>query len=330
MVQVPSVTERIGAYDRPPMRVRLPEIAPDAYRRITFVAAVLLAIIIVTGGAVRLTDSGLGCPDWPTCGKPLREHGTYDGHALIEFINRMITGLVSVAVIVCVLGALRRAPRRGDLVLLAWGLVAGVFGQAVLGALVVIFELQPPLVMAHFLLSLVLLTNAVALHRRAGQPDAPARLVVAPEVRTAGRLMLGVAAVVVVAGTFVTATGPHLGDRDVEPLSFNPPDVARVHGASVIAFSILVLVTLWQLRRTKAPTSVFQRLVVLIGLIVVQAAIGYLQYFNGIPEVLVGFHIAGAAAIWAAVVSFYLELFSRGLPTGGPTDSPRQPALAAR
>jgi cytochrome c oxidase assembly protein subunit 15 len=309
------------------MRLHLPEITPDAYRRVTLIAAVLLAAIIVTGGAVRLTDSGLGCPDWPTCGQPLKKHGVYDGHALIEFVNRMITGLVSVAVIVCVLGALKRVPRRRDLVLLAWGLVAGVFGQAVLGGLVVIFELQPPLVMAHFLLSLVLLTNAVALHRRAGQPDAPARLVVAPQVRTAGRWMLVLAAIVVVAGTFVTATGPHLGDKDVEPLSFNPPEVARVHGASVIAFSILVLVTLGLLRRTKAPAGVFQRLFVLIGLIVVQATIGYVQYFNGIPEVLVGFHIAGAAAIWAAVISFYLELYTRGAPVHLPTDSPREPVL---
>jgi cytochrome c oxidase assembly protein subunit 15 len=151
--------------------------------------------------------------------------------------------------------------------------------------------------------------------------------VVAPEVRTAARLILAAAAVVVVAGTFVTATGPHLGDKDVEPLSFNPPEVARVHGASVIALSILVLATLWLLRRTQTPAAVFQRLFVVIGLVVVQATIGYIQYFNGIPEVLVGFHIAGAAAIWAGVISFYLGLFSRGRPADAPTDAPREPVL---
>ncbi|MEX0664888.1 MAG: COX15/CtaA family protein [Acidimicrobiia bacterium] len=310
------------------MRMHLPEMTPGLYRRVTLVAAVLLAIIIVTGGAVRLSDSGLGCPDWPTCsGGRLAPHSASDEHAMVEFVNRMFTGLVSLAVIVCVLGALRRVPRRRDLVMLAWGLVAGVFGQAVLGGLVVLFELQPPLVMAHFLLSLVLLTNAVVLCRRAGQPDAPAHAVVAPEVRTAGRLLIAVTSVVVVAGTFVTATGPHLGDKDVKPLSFNPPEVARVHGAAVIALIVGVVATLWLLRRTNAPAGVHQRLFVLLGLIIVQAAIGYIQYFNGIPEVLVGLHIAGATAIWAAVVSYYLGLSTRDEPALVESRVPPQAAI---
>src|SRR5262245_44661615 len=149
-------------------------LSPDAYRRITLVAVVLLAVIIVTGAAVRLSGSGLGCPDWPTCdGRRLTPHSADDTNAMIEFVNRMFTGLVSVTVIVCVLGALIRRPRRRDLVWLACGLVVGVFLQAVLGGLTVLFELQPEFVMAHFLLSLVLLTDALVLHRRAGQPDAP-------------------------------------------------------------------------------------------------------------------------------------------------------------
>lgn len=311
------------------MPLREFRISPDAYRRVTFVAAVLLAVIIVTGGAVRLTDSGLGCPDWPTCGKPLRDHGTYDGHALIEFVNRLFTGLVSVAVIVCVLGALRRAPRRRDLVALAWGLVAGVFGQAVLGGLVVIFDLQPPLVMAHFLLSIVLLTNAIVLVRRAGQPEGESRAIVDVRVRHAARGLLLVGAAVLVAGTFVTATGPHLGDRDVTPLRFNPPEVARVHGALVIVFSLLTLLTMWLLVRTKAPAIAYRWLFVLMAVVLVQAAIGYIQYFNGIPELMVGFHIAGATAFWTAVLSFHLGLFTRDGPTARRPAEARAPAALA-
>ena len=307
------------------MRLRLPHLAPDTYRRITLAAAVLLAIIIVTGGAVRLTDSGLGCPEWPTCEgfTPIKAS---DSHAAIESINRLITGLVSVAVIVCVLGSLRRQPRRQDLVWLSWGLVAGVFSQALLGGLVVIFDLQPPLVMAHFLLSIVLLTNAIVLYRRAGEPEGPARSVVAPAVRAAGRLLLVLTGLVLVAGTFVTATGPHLGDPEVKPLTFDPPEVARVHGGLVIALLVVIAVTLWLLRRHRAPREVQLRLVTLLAVVLVQGAIGYIQYFNGIPELLVGFHIAGATAVWSAALWYFLGLSSR--EEAGWVDPEPRPALA--
>ena len=159
--------------------MRVPHLSPIAYRRITIVAAILLAIIIVTGGAVRLSDSGLGCPSWPNCSSgQLTAHAQSDSHQWIESLNRMFTGLVSVAVIVAVLGSLVRIPKRRDLVWLSLGLVAGVFAQAVLGGLTVLFDLKPGFVMAHFLLSIVLLTNAIVLVRRAGQPDAPAHAVV--------------------------------------------------------------------------------------------------------------------------------------------------------
>ena len=157
----------------------IPRLRPSTYRTITLVAAILLGIIIVTGGAVRLSGSGLGCPDWPNCSPGrLTPRGASDVHAMVEFVNRMFTGLVSFAVIVCVLGSLLRDPRRRDLVWLSLGLVAGVIAQAVLGGLTVLFELQPPFVMAHFLLSLVLLTNALVLYQRAGQPPGAARPIV--------------------------------------------------------------------------------------------------------------------------------------------------------
>jgi heme a synthase len=302
-----------AAYDRSP--VRRPELRPATYRRIALVATLLLAVIIVTGGAVRLSGSGLGCPDWPTCGTPLRnQHGALDGHAVIEFTNRMVTGLVSVAVIVAVLGAFFRVPRRRDLVLLALGLVVGVFLQAVLGGLTVIFDLQPELVMAHFLLSLVLLTNAIVLYRRAGEPDAPPQPVVSPAIRTLGRVLLGVVAVVVVTGTVVTATGPHGGDQDVVRFNFHIPDVARIHGISVAVFLVLVAATLGLLIRSGAPRPVVLRLVLVLGVALTQAAIGYIQYFNDIPPLLVGFHIAGATAVWAATIAYYLALSTRTEP----------------
>jgi cytochrome c oxidase assembly protein subunit 15 len=309
--------------------VRLPRLSPKAYQHITLVAAVLLAVIIVTGGAVRLSGSGLGCSDWPNC-EPgrLTPRGASDVHAMIEFLNRMFTGLVSVAVIVCVLGSLVRVPRRRDLVWLSWGLVAGVFAQAVLGGLTVLFELQPPLVMAHFLLSLVLLTNAIVLYRRAGEPEGPARSLVEPRVRVLDRFLLVVGAVVVITGTVVTSTGPHGGDRKAKRFAFDLPVVARIHGTSVVVFLALVLVTFWMLRRTRAPAAVVTRLGVLLVVLVAQAAIGYIQYLNGIPEVLVGFHLAGATAVWAALVWYSLGLSVRDGPAGESASGTPEPVLS--
>jgi cytochrome c oxidase assembly protein subunit 15 len=310
--------------------VRLPRFTPVAYRRITFAAVVLLAVIIVTGGAVRLTGSGLGCPDWPNCSPgSLAPHDPTDEHAMVEFVNRVFTGLVSIAVILAVLGSLLRVPKRRDLVWLSMGLVGGVFLQAVLGGLTVIFELRPELVMAHFLLSIVLLTNAIVLHRRAAQPEAPSVLVVDRRVRDVGRALLCVAAVVLVTGTVVTATGPHGGDEEAKRFGFYLPDVAKIHGISVATFLVLTVATFWLLRRTRAPVGVQQRLGLILVVSVAQAAIGYIQYFNDIPELLVGFHIAGATAVWATVVSYYLGLFTReaDVPVGG-HDGSRRPALA--
>jgi cytochrome c oxidase assembly protein subunit 15 len=311
--------------------VRLPRLSPATYRRVTFVAAVLLAVIIVTGGAVRLTGSGLGCPDWPSC-EPgsLTPHAASDVNAMVEFVNRMFTGLVSIAVVIAVLGSVLRAPRRRDLIWLSLGLVVGVFAQAVLGGLTVLFELQPPFVMAHFLVSLALLADALVLHRRASEPDAPARLATRPVIRNLGRLLLVAATVVVVTGTVVTASGPHGGDAKAKRFAFDIRVVARIHGTSVLVFLAIILLTLWMLRRARAPIDVLQRLGMLLVVTVAQAAIGYAQYLTGIPALLVGFHLAGATAVWAAVVWFYLGLFRRDAPItspGGPTADPRQ-ALA--
>jgi cytochrome c oxidase assembly protein subunit 15 len=295
--------------------MRVPHLSPLAYRRITIVAAVLLAIIIVTGGAVRLSDSGLGCPSWPNCSTgQLTAHTQSDSHQWIESLNRMFTGLVSVAVIIAVLGSLVRIPKRMDLVWLSVGLVAGVFAQAVLGGLTVLFDLKPGFVMAHFLLSIVLLTNALVLVRRAGQPDAPAAPVVTARTVTLGRVLLVLASLVLITGTVVTGAGPHSGGGkkdDVSRLDLRIPEVARVHGTMVMIFLAVVLVMVWLLRRDRAPRNVQQRATLLLVVLVAQAAVGYIQYFNDIPAVLVGVHIAGATAVWSAVVALYLGCFER-------------------
>ena len=291
-------------------------ISPEQYRRVTVVSCVLLALIIVTGAAVRLTGSGLGCPDWPNCtATSLAPTKAVGVHGWIEFVNRMVTGLVSVAVIVAVLGALVRGPRRRDLTWLSLGLVLGVIAQALLGALVVKQLLDPPFVMGHFLLSAVLLANALVLVWRAGVADGAATPISVPLV--VHRLAIAVvvlASAVLVTGTVVTGAGPHSGDAGKSAkvslratrLDLAIPDAARVHGITVMVFLASVLALLLMLGRTRAHGRLYQRVTILLGVLVVQGVIGYLQYFNDVPPLLVGLHVAGATAVFAAAVGVLL------------------------
>ena len=223
--------------------VRLPRLSPRAYRRITLVALLAQVFITVSGAAVRLTGSGLGCSDWPTC-EENQLVAPFEYHAMIEFINRTVTGFVSIAVILAVLGSLLRTPRRRDLTWLSLGLVGGVIGQIILGGLTVLFELHPPFVIAHFLVSMVLIWNAYVLHERSRFAEAPALPVVPKNVRILGRILVIVAAVTIFTGTIVTGTGPHGGDENVERLSFDITAVARVHSTAVWIFLALTIVIL--------------------------------------------------------------------------------------
>jgi len=281
-------------------------VTPARYRQVTGMALVALSVIVVTGTAVRLTASGLGCSDWPTCeeGQLIAD---FSLHPMIEFVNRVFTGFVAVAVMAAVLASLFRIPRRRDLTLLSWGLVTGVLGQIALGAFTVLTHLNPWVVMSHFLLSMVLVANATVLHARAGyDPVPPARV---------GRLyhwpITVLTASAIVAGTFVTGAGPHAGSEDGDPierLPFEVPDVARVHGGIVIALVLFVIGTMWHLNRRGAPAAEQWRARLVLVALLLQGAIGYTQYFTGVPVLLVGFHILGATLTWIAVLWFHLDM----------------------
>ncbi|MEO7556648.1 MAG: COX15/CtaA family protein [Acidimicrobiales bacterium] len=289
--------------------MRAPRISPTTYRRVTLLALVLLAVIIVTGGAVRLSGSGLGCPTWPRCDASSVVHvDASDQNKTIESLNRTFTGLVSVAVMLAVLGSLWRTPRRRDLTRLSLGLVAGVLGQIVLGGLTVLFDLAPPLVMAHFIVSMFLIADAVVLHHRAGQPDGRGVPIVAPEVITMSRWLVVATGIVVFTGTVVTGAGPHAGDDKVARLDLAVSDIARVHGIAENVFLIAVLLTLWMLHRTSAPARPRRDGQILLAVLVAQGAVGYTQYFTGVPALLVGAHIFGAVVVWVAVLRFTLRL----------------------
>ena len=288
-----------------------PRLTPDAYHRICGVALALLAMIVVTGGAVRLTGSGLGCSDWPTC-----EEDQFvpeaDLHGWIEFGNRLVTGLVSLAVIAAVLGSMARTPRRADLMRWSWGLVAGVLAQIVLGGIVVLSHLNPWLVLGHFALSMVLVGNAVVLRHRAGdhlraaRPPTPAP---SERLRSMATAVAGFSVVVLATGTLVTGSGPHAGSHDdpIQRLPFTPSDIARVHGTTVVVFLLLVAGLALTVRRDPTGERLHSRMQTLGAVVVLQAAIGWTQYFTGVPELLVGLHLIGATALWGTVVALALD-----------------------
>ncbi len=291
---------------------------PERYTRIAVVALVLLCIIVVTGAAVRLTGSGLGCEDWPRCNEE-RFIDVSTGHGAIEQVNRLFTGLVAAGVILAVLAAHRRTPRRRDLVLLAWGLVAGVIGQIVLGGIVVLTDLHPLANQGHFLLSMILVTNATWLVLRSRDSDqdraADGRLRLAssrdtaPAVRVLARATAVLGVVAIVTGTVVTGSGPHAGDEKARRFDLDISSIARVHGITVIATLVALLATINVARRHREAWSRGAGVLeATMAIGVLQGIVGYVQYFNGIPAGLVAVHILGATGFMIVLTVLWWTL----------------------
>ncbi len=304
-------------YDDPP--VQPAAVTPRTFLRITQVTVVIVVLNIVTGAAVRLTGSGLGCPDWPTCTR----HSITPSlslHPALEFGNRMVVVVLCIATAVALVAALLRVPRRRDLVWLSAGLLGGVLGEAVLGAVVVYTKLNPYAVMVHFMVGIVLLTDAFVLALRAGRPaGAGARAVskVTRGERRISQVMLGLLAVVVAAGTATTGSGPHAGGPGAKRLPIALEEMARIHSGIVLGLVALTLALLYLLDHTNAPASVLTRARALFGIMVGQGAIGYVQYFTHLPVALVGVHVFGAAVVWMAMLWFYDGLSYHGMEVAG-------------
>lgn len=304
----------------------------------TRAALVLLVFIVVTGAGVRLTGSGLGCTDWPNCTED-RFVAELEAHQLVEFVNRAITGLVSVVVVAAVLGSLRRAPRRRDLVALSCGLVAGVVAQIILGGVVVLSDLNPWLVQGHFVVSMLIVADAVVLAHRAGIPDdAVERPAVTPALMRWGQVLVAATALVLLTGTLVTGAGPHSGResaaadaspaerleaaRAIRRLPMEPGDAARIHSLAVLAFLVASTWVLVQLRRHGADDALTRAGSSLVTVLVLQGALGYTQYFTGVPPLLVGLHVLGASLVWVAALNLLLRMRAPVVTTApGPAQS---------
>jgi heme a synthase len=298
--------------------MRVPTLSPATFRRLTVVAAVLLALIVVSGAAVRLTGSGLGCTTWPRCTTTsLVAPPSY--HAWVEFGNRVVTTIVGIFVALVAVASLLRRPRRRDLVGLAWAQVGGFVGQAVIGGLSVLFDLAPPFVMAHFLLSMAMLWAALLLVHRADPHWQPRRSAARRELTWLFRLVSATAGGVLVLGTVTTGTGPHAGDggTHIRRLALPLERVTQLHADAALLLTGLVVATLFAVRLTETTAVVRRRAHWLAAAVGLQVVIGYTQYFLDLPPSVVELHVAGATVLWCAAV--WLQL--------GLTTSPREPVV---
>ena len=287
--------------------VRRLVVTPDQFRRLSYVALGALAIIVLTGAAVRLTDSGLGCPTWPKCYGHV--YPPLSAHALIEFGNRAVAGLVGVLTAVVAVLAFTRRPFRRDLAWLAVSLPLGVIAQAVLGGFTVREHLAPGFVMSHFLLSMVILIAAVALAWRATfEPGARSRSSDRVGVWSV-RAVAVLGAVTIFAGTAATAAGPHSGGTTgqvVHRLHFKGADtlmwVVQQHGAIAALLGIAVIAVWLLYRRRGASSQALEPLTTLGVLIAAQGLVGSAQYELHLPTEMVWIHVGLATASWMTIL----------------------------
>ncbi|MCU1691901.1 MAG: cytochrome [Frankiales bacterium] len=305
----------------------VPRPSVTTVRRLALASVVANSVIVVTGGAVRLTASGLGCPTWPSCtGTSYVNQPEYGVHGYIEFGNRLLTFALTAVVVALVVATVRARPRRRDLVRLAVLGALGIPAQAVLGGITVLTGLNPWTVMAHFLLSSVLVGLATVLHVRAGEGDAPRRTVVREPLRPLAFGLLGLTAAVLAVGTVVTGSGPHSGDVDAGRTGLDPGAVAQLH-ADLVLLLVGATVGLWvALRATEAPRRAVQAALVLLGVELSQGLVGFVQYFTALPVVLVAAHLAGSCVVLVAAVRVVLATRDRG-PLAAPAQVPGQRVL---
>lgn len=338
----PSPTAHVREQASPGWRDRLMPTEVDGWVRATAWASLVAnALLIVTGGAVRLTGSGLGCPTWPRCTDASWTNTPEMGvHGYIEFGNRTLTFLLVVISVLTFLAVWRLRDRHPSFLRYAVAIAAGIIVQAVVGGITVRTGLNPWVVGIHFVISAVLIAVATVLvvrTRRASLPhvaeaERPGQLV-GGQARVA-RAVAGVVAVTgaltIYLGTLVTGTGPHSGDAGVVARhAFDPYVITRVHVVPVYVIVATTVLALALAFARRWPAALRRVLVALTVLLVVQAAIGYYQFFNGVPELAVGLHMAGAAALAAVVTATVEKLVALSARAGAPeARGPRPDVLA--
>ena len=285
--------------------MRLPEMSLQKFRLVAWAAFGSLYAIVVTGSLVRLTGSGLGCSDWPNCNST-KFVDVSTGHAAIEQINRLFTGVVAASVIVAVSCSVLLRPRSRRITANAGLLVIGVLVQVVLGAYVVITGLNPWSNMAHFLVSIVLVSAAFVLVKRVElliEPLSPHEIRDKPLRWT----LITVTAVVVFLGTVVTGAGPHSGAEQATRLGISVKHATQMHSVSVwIMVLVAVLVAVRARNNAAQWSSEGPKMLRLLSALLAQGFIGYVQYFAGVPAPLVAVHVALSVIVWLCAFAVFL------------------------
>jgi heme a synthase len=300
----------------------------SSLRWLALAAVVANVVIMSTGEAVRLSKSGLGCPDWPDCtSRSLVAASTAGQTTLntwIEFGNRLLNfPLVAIAGLTFIAACCYRPPgatrRRRDLIWLAAALPGGVIGQAVVGGIVVLTKLNPAWVAVHFMLSTAIVAAAVVLHVRVGEGSRPAVPTVRKDLRIIGATLVGAVALTFAAGTVVTGTGPLAGNAAAPRFHLPFVGVTQFHADIGWVIAALSFALLIGLPLSGAPRAAVRRIYLMAGLTLAQGAIGYAQYFSGLPAGLVWVHVTVAVVIWVVTVRLYLAMRDRGpLPAPEP------------
>ncbi|MEV0690273.1 COX15/CtaA family protein [Streptomyces sp. NPDC050388] len=335
MGSVPNVTRADAqAILRNPLAFIAARWTPDprTVRRAALAALVMAVVIVVTGGAVRLTGSGLGCPTWPKCTDDslvsTREMGL---HGVIEFGNRLLTYVLCAAVGWAIIAARSQKPYRRSLTRLGWAQFWIVMGNAVLGGIVVLVGLNPYTVAAHFLLSSALIAVATVMWQRVREGDGEPRPLVGAAVRQLVWFLVVASVLVIAVGTVVTGSGPHAGDSsEVARMPLDSAMVSKVHAVLAWIVATLTFALWFVLKAVDAPQRPLHRTRELFLIILAQGVIGYVQYFTDLPEVLVGAHMLGSCVMWIWVVRVLLSLRER--PEGvadlpGPADAATETKL---
>ncbi|WP_371792581.1 COX15/CtaA family protein [Streptomyces sp. NBC_01471] len=304
---------------------------PRTVRRAALAALVMSVVIVVTGGAVRLTSSGLGCPTWPKCtDQSLTATSEMGIHGAIEFSNRMLTYVLCAAVGWAIIAARSAKPWRRSVTRLGWAQFWVVMGNAVLGGIVVLVGLNPYTVAAHFLLSTALITVAVLTWQRVREGDETPRPLVGKAVVQLTSLLVVAAGALIAIGTVVSGAGRHAGDSsEVERIPVDWSMIAQLHADFAWVVVALTAALWFVLKAVDAPAGPLHRARDLFLILMGQGVIGYVQYFTHTPEILVGLHMFGASLVWIGVMRVLLSLRERPFTGAGIPAQSEDTALTA-
>jgi heme a synthase len=306
------------------------QVKSPALRPLALASLIANVGLIVTGAAVRLTDSGLGCPTWPKCTDESYTTTQAMGvHGVIEFGNRMLTFALGLIALACVIAAWLERPRRRSTVRLSVAVLLGIPAQGVVGGLTVLTDLNPWVVGLHFLVSIALIAFAYALWRRTAEGDGEPVWLVPPALRVLARVTAVASLAVIAMGVVVTGSGPHAGDADAKRNGLDPGAVAQAHADVVFLLVGLTIGLVFALRAVGAPRAAFRAAVMLLVIELGQGVIGFVQYFTHLPVILVGVHMLGAGLVWTGTLGVLWSLRERPAVAAAPTPMPSESATPA-